>query len=363
MQSNTNSNFEPNVILGELLIKIWNFIVTERVTIILITVLSIFLSFIYIFFSTSIYKSEVFFLPEDEGEIQKLNDLDLLLDRGDTYDPETVFLMVQQRLASRKEMWNFFTENALYNLYGSFNDLPPQAIDIEKLRNTFNQFYEDYSHNSPKNFEKNKSFSVSLSLKIDKEYLKSILLKYIDYVNSDVKKRLIEDITAEQMSRINMLQDKIDSMRNKAKKRKQDRVVVLTEAINIARELRLEKFPGAGEKASIEGVSNQGLPLYYLGYRLLEAEKKALLSRVSDDPFISGIRDVEEQLNRLKKFKITEEEFSIVKIDKESNIIQRIWPKDTLIVVIAALMGFILSVIYIIIRNGINYSRADEISP
>ena len=44
-------------------------------------------------------------------------------------------------------------------------------------------------------------------------------------------------------------------------------------------------------------------PIYYIGTESLEAEIKILQNRVSDDPFIEGLRDLQEQLTQLRSIK------------------------------------------------------------
>lgn len=149
-------------------------------------------------------------------------------------------------------------------------------------------------------------------------------------------------------------------MKNVAIKSKLDRVLILSEAIKIARELGLEEFPGTGGEATIKGVSNQGLPLYYLGYRLLEAEKKALLTRESDEPFIEGLRTAEEKLRRLVAFELSENDFSVRKVDKESSIGQKVWPRYRLVLIVAVLIGFALSIVFILLRHEIVTSSKNK---
>ena len=57
-------------------------------------------------------------------------------------------------------------------------------------------------------------------------------------------------------------------------------------------------------------------PLYYLGYEALMTEIEILRNRESDDPFIIGLRDLQEQLAMLKSVKLDEGKMHAVLLDQ-----------------------------------------------
>ena len=56
--------------------------------------------------------------------------------------------------------------------------------------------------------------------------------------------------------------------------------------------------------------------IYFIGTESLKAEIRILENRVTDDPFIDGLRDVQEQLARLYSIKFEEEKLHAVNVDK-----------------------------------------------
>ena len=50
-------------------------------------------------------------------------------------------------------------------------------------------------------------------------------------------------------------------------------------------------------------ITTSNIPLYFRGYRALNTEISFLKSRESDDPFISGLRDLQERLALLRSIK------------------------------------------------------------
>ncbi|WP_454242133.1 Wzz/FepE/Etk N-terminal domain-containing protein [Pseudomonas sp. HLS-6 TE3448] len=98
------------------------------------------------------------------------------------------------------------------------------------------------------------------------------------------------------------LQDELKALRVQLKVRREDRIAQLDEAISIARSLGLKK-PSTPSSMASEGesgsniirteVNNQQIPLYFMGTDALEAERKALRQRTSDDfadPRVAQIR-------------------------------------------------------------------------
>lgn len=98
------------------------------------------------------------------------------------------------------------------------------------------------------------------------------------------------------------LQDELKALRVQLKVRREDRIAQLDEATSIARSLGLKK-PSTSSSMASEGesgsniirteVNNQQIPLYFMGTDALEAERKALRQRTSDDfadPRVAQIR-------------------------------------------------------------------------
>lgn len=118
-----------------------------------------------------------------------------------------------------------------------------------------------------------------------------------------------------------------------------------------------------GAKASIQGVSNQGLPLYYLGYRLLEAERKALDERRSNDPFINGLRDLQEKVSLLTSYNISIEDFATVRLDQAASVGEKIKPKKSLILAVAGVLGLMLGVFVALIKIAVAKRKERDVVP
>lgn len=111
---------------------------------------------------------------------------------------------------------------------------------------------------------------------------------------------IAELLESDSLSRA-LLQDELKALRVQLKQRREDRISVLDEAINIARSLGLKKPSTPSSMADSEAsgnvirteVNNQQIPLYFMGTDALEAERQVLRKRRSDDfadPRIAQIR-------------------------------------------------------------------------
>ena len=92
-------------------------------------------------------------------------------------------------------------------------------------------------------------------------------------------------------------------------------------------------------------ITTTSTPLYYGGFRALNEEIEVLRKRVSDDPFISSLRDLQEKLALLGSIKVEEEGMHAVNID------QAVYPPETriksnrrLIVSIGTVVGLFMSI-------------------
>lgn len=189
------------------------------------------------------------------------------------------------------------------------------------------------------------------------------------------------------------LQDELKALRVQMKEGRQARVAQLDEAINIARSLGLKKpsTPSSMNAGSIEGttvvrteVNNQQLPLYFMGTDALEAERRVLSQRSSDDfanPRIAEIgkelallsknrrveiltqrqneevflRDVEPlhaERARLSKININVENLRLVSVDQQAfQPLHPLGPRKAVIIAVGLMVGAALGVIVAVLRG------------
>lgn len=92
-------------------------------------------------------------------------------------------------------------------------------------------------------------------------------------------------------------------------------------------------------------VNTASTPLYHRGTRALQAEIAVLQNRKSDDAFISGLRDLQEELSRLRSIRIEEADINTMTVDQAAYPpTSRIKPKRKQIVVLGAVLGLMLGI-------------------
>lgn len=190
------------------------------------------------------------------------------------------------------------------------------------------------------------------------------------------------------------LNDELAALRQQLKTRRNNRINQLNEAIRIASSLGISKPTtpsslGAAEVATQGSVirtevNNQQIPLYFMGTDALEAERKALLARRSDDftePRIAQIarelkllehnRQIEvlnsrenedlflknlaawrEEAARLRALQFDTVSLKLVSIDQQAvEPSSPIKPKKALIVTLALVLGGMLGLFVALVRN------------
>lgn len=189
------------------------------------------------------------------------------------------------------------------------------------------------------------------------------------------------------------LQDELKALRVQLKVRREDRIAQLDEAISIARSLGLKK-PSTPSSMASEGelgsniirteVNNQQIPLYFMGTDALEAERKALRQRTSDDfadprvaqirkellllntnrevevlnqrkneeVFLSDIAPLKAERVRLSSISTDMRGLSLVNVDRLAlEPANPASPKKTLVVGLGLMLGGILGIILALLRH------------
>ena len=105
-------------------------------------------------------------------------------------------------------------------------------------------------------------------------------------------------------------------------------------------------------------ISTSNTPLYYRGFKALDAEIEFLKNRVSDDPFIGGLRDLQEKLALLRSIKIEAEGLHAVTVDQAAYPPKnRIKPDRRLIVSLGTVVGLFLGIFLVFFVSFVQKQR------
>ncbi|PKI26038.1 Wzz/FepE/Etk N-terminal domain-containing protein [Pseudomonas monteilii] len=200
------------------------------------------------------------------------------------------------------------------------------------------------------------------------------------------------------------LNDELRALRAQLKLRRADRIAQLDEAIAIARRLGLKRpstpssmghseAEGAGNVIRTE-INNQQLPMYFLGTDALEAERQALRERKNDDfvePRIAQIRKelmlleqnrtmqaleqrqkdelfvkgggaLRAERSRLNAVNLDLSGLRLVSVDQQATEpLSPIFPRKSLFVSLGALLGGLIGVVYVLLRQALKARQRDEL--
>ena len=194
-------------------------------------------------------------------------------------------------------------------------------------------------------------FSVSVESD-NPEFAAKLVNDYVSFFDLETVRGLVSDAKNSIEEQIMDIEYKISSKRQMTKLRREDQVLRYQEASIIARVLGIKKRVDAtniiqNTQMNVD-IATASTPLYYLGIEALTAEINILQNRKTDDPFISGLRDLQEQLALLRSIKITETGMHSVTVDQAAYPPKnRIKPNRRLIVSLGTVVGLFLGIVLV----------------
>jgi len=330
--------FEDDTIdLYELWITLWS----KSWLVIGVTAVAALGSVVYALLQPPVYKAEALLLPPKAKDIQSLNMQGLQglqrvqgLQGVQGASAVGVFAEFKNNLSSRTLQKKFIKE------YGLMEMLAPERTPETKDE----EIYEGFAKMIK--IENKGSTSISIELH-DAEVAAQWVNDYIKFIDTETITLLVENMRNSITNRIRDIEYTIGSKRQMAKQRREDQIQQFQEASTIAVKL------GAKDRVDATNViqnnqlniSTSTTPLFYRGYRALNAEIAILLNRKSDDPFIMGLRDLQESLALLRSIKIEDEGLRAVSVDQAAYPPKnRIKPNRRLIVSLGTVVGLFLGI-------------------
>jgi len=209
---------------------------------------------------------------------------------------------------------------------------------------------EDIYENFSKLFkiDDNSMISSSLSIEMENpEVAARWVNDYIKFIDDATIRLLVGNMQKTITNSIRNVEYTIGSKRQMAKQRREDKILLYKEANQIAIALGLnDRIDTANIVHNNQlNISTGSTPLYYRGSRALNAEINVLNNRKSDDPYIDGLRDLQESLALLRSIKIPNEGLNAVIIDQAAYPpTNRIKPNRRLIVSLGTVVGLFLGI-------------------
>jgi chain length determinant protein (polysaccharide antigen chain regulator) len=291
---------------------------------------------VYALNATQIYKAEALLLPPSAKDIQSLNVQGV---QGVT--AEGAFAAFKNNLSSRSLQKKFIDEQGLMDILAPGRT--PETRDIEILESFAKMIKIEHVKRA---LENEKGMSVSMESN-DPEFAANLVNDYISFFDTETILVLSAAARNSLSGQIRDIEYTIASKRQMAKQRREDTILRHEEAAVIAGKLGVRDRVDTTNvvQNNQRNISTSSTPLYYRGYRALNAEIKILKNRKSDDPFISGLRDLQEILALLSSIKIEAEGMHAVTVDQAAYPPKnRIKPDRRLIVSLSTVVGLFLGI-------------------
>ncbi len=316
------------------------------------TLLATLIAIVYALTAPPLYRVTAYFLPPTEKNVAPLNVADI---QGMPYlsvpflrlpPLEPVYALFKGTLSSKRLYRLYFEENHLEQIF-----MEGSTATISKDK-AVESFFSLYKINSDKKI----SGSLNLSAEWhDPDQAAGWVNGLSELANEMVVEQLLSNLDYRLQQQITILESSSSAMRKIAQKRREDRIVVLTEAYKTAIILGLHDFLDTES-----GVAST--PTYYRGSKALNAEIDILRNRSSDDPFIDELRNLEEMLLKFKSINISDMSVKTYTLDQQAfPPKQPIKPKRDLIVTMGGIIGLIggvfLAFLLNIIQNQKNRSE------
>ena len=344
--------FEDDTIdLYELWITLWN----KKLLVIAVTVIAALGSVVYALQQTPIYKAEALLLPPKAKDVQSLNEQGVQGVQGMTADG--AFAAFKNNLSSRSLQKKFIDEQGLMDILAPGRT--PETRDIEILESFAKMIKIEHVKRALENEKSPKGMSVSMESN-DPEFAANLVNDYVSFFDTETILLLSAAARNSIAGQIRYIEYTISSKRELAKVRRLDRIVVIQEAANTASILGFEDRVDTSNVVQNNqlNITINSTPLYYIGFRALSQEIKALKSRKSDDPFIAGLRDLQEQLALLHSYKIEAEGQHAVTVDQAAYPPKnRIKPNRRLIVSLGTVVGLFLGIFLVFIVSFIQKQK------
>ena len=333
------------------LIKGWRWIAGS-------VILAVALALAYVTVKTPVYETGFKAVAAPSTNFALLN----AVNRGFSASPGDVHQALSNRLSSYQNAQVFLQEN-------------PGLIEVPENREPAELLLERTTI-GPK--EKD---SEGASLTLDYRYPEGeqgpeVVNQYVEHTARDVWGRFVNRFQEYNQAHIARLEMDLALEKENLKRAREDRLFTLQQAIAVARRLGIEKpttpqdfgrQPSDNEVIYANISGDGSLPLYFMGYQALEADKDTIQAAMNEGLSNGTIRGLEKELAQRKQAtklleaereKLASPDNTITYTDRVVDVVEHAYvpqqssePKKKLTLVLAILLGGMLGVMMVFIAS------------
>lgn len=338
------------------LLELLRMLMSRKWIVLGVTFFCIFAGVGFALLATPVYETEAYFLPPATNGIEELNINDITVNQNKAqYTPEIVYQTFLQNLRSRELRRKFFKqENLLFMLKDS-----SESVDEERIfEKKFNEVL--LVNKASDTRDKNESFYSLRFEGKDASRIAEVTNNFVAMVMKYTRDQLVADVMTLKENQIRYFEKSIASKIKIGVQEKKDSVFRLKEALDIANKLRIteDKFSGS----DVEAATTYNIEVSYLrGTKTLNAQIESLQNRKNDEPFIEGLRELQEKLYSISSTVINPETIQVAQIDQPALVSDKPFkPRKHLIVTLAGVFGFFLGSFIVFLLNFVQRVRKEE---
>lgn len=168
--------------------------------------------------------------------------------------------------------------------------------------------------------------------------------RYVELAAARAKQEVLKNNQSDMLVKADNIKRQIERARATARKEREDTIVRLKEALVVAKAIGLKKPPLISGALSAEVSAGMAGSLSYMrGSDALETEIANLEARTSDDPFISGLRRMQQSMEQYRTLQVGAD---VISVYQQDGVVDQpetpIRPRKPLVLVLTALFAVVL---------------------
>ncbi len=331
------SQKNEEVDIQELFQALWS----RKILILVVMLISLLCAAAYAYLSKPEYEARGYVVPPTQNDIANINYGRTKDSELNPYTVKDVYGFFVGALLAESLRQDFFSNVYLPSLSESERQKPQDVI--------YGDFSKKLSVSLPGKDLPDR-YSVVVQNNNPAEAVEWVKL-YISRASELAKQELISNVSREAEVWARNLEQQIKASRENSQKTREDSIVKLREALQVAEAIGIEKPPVITGSPTVEiAGSMDGSHIYMRGTKALKAEIENLESRKSDDPFIASLREMQGKYEFYKGVEIRAADIAVYRMDGAVEQPETpVKPLKSLVMVLGLLFGLIVGAGYVLV--------------